>query len=123
MRIDLSRWLISITALSIAACTPIQDESHGFIIVNEMFWGANHDTPYPFTVSGEITCGMHPEFGPAVYFEPVGFTDESFIGTPLNKAAAEVLKQASMTPNVPYSIKKDADLSEVRDVGLKVCDE
>ncbi|MER2163023.1 MAG: hypothetical protein ABS921_02770, partial [Psychrobacter alimentarius] len=108
MRIDLSRWLISITALSIAACTPIQDESHGFIIVNEMFWGANHDTPYPFTVSGEITCGMHPEFGPAVYFEPVGFTDESFIGTPLNKAAAEVLKQASMTPNVPYSIKKDA---------------
>lgn len=28
-----------------------------------------------------------------------------------------------MTPNVPYRIKKGADLSEAREAGLKVCDE
>ena len=125
MRNNLPRWLISITALSIAACTPVQDENHGsgFVIVNEIFWGAEHDTLYPFTVDGEISCGIHPEFGPAVYFEPVGFIDESSIGTPLNKAAAESLKQVGLTPNGPYSIKKDADLSEARALGLKVCDE
>lgn len=123
MRINLSRWLVSLTALSVAACSPVQEENHGsgFITVHEMFWGADHDTPYPFTADGEISCGIHPEFGPAVYFEPVGFLDESSIGTPLNKAAAEVLKQAGLTPNVPYSIKKGADLSEAREVGLRVC--
>ena len=117
------RWLISIAALSIVACTPVQDEDHGsgFILVNETFWGADHDTPYPFTTAGEISCGIHPEFGPAVYFEPAGFADDSSIGTPLNKAAAEVLKQSNLTPNVPYSIKKGADLREVLEVGLKVC--
>ena len=125
MRINLSRWLVSLIALSIVACSPVQEENHGsgFIAVNEVFWGANHDTPYPFTTDGEISCGVHPEFGPAVYFEPVGFIDESSIGTPLNKAAAESLKQAGLTPNVPYSIKKDADLSEAKEVGLKACDE
>ncbi|MGP5546259.1 hypothetical protein [Psychrobacter alimentarius] len=91
-------------------------------MVSEIFWGADHDTPYPFTGDGEISCGVHPEFGPAVYFEPVGFSDESSIGTPLNKAAAESLKQAGLTPNVPYSIKEGADLSEAREVGLRVCD-
>ena len=125
MRINLSWWLISTALFSITACTPVQDENHGsgFIAVNEVFWGANQDKPYPFTTDGEISCGVHPEFGPAVYFEPAGFIAESSIGTPLNKAAAESLKQAGLTPNVPYSIKKGADLSEARDVGLKVCDE
>lgn len=125
MRIYLSWWLISLIAPSIVACSPVQEENHGsgFIAVNEVFWGANHDTPYPFTTGGEISCGLHPEFGPAVYFEPVGFLDESSIGTPLNKAAAESLKQAGLTPNVPYSIKESADLSEAREVGLKVCSE
>ena len=91
MRINLSWWLVGLTALSIAACTPVQDEHHGqgFVMVSEIFWGADHDTPYPFTADGEISCGIHPEFGPAVYFEPVGFLGESAIGTPLNKAAAE----------------------------------
>lgn len=105
------------------ACTPAQDENtgSGFVTVNEVFWGKNHDTPYPFTTDGEISCGVHPEFGPAVYFEPIGFTDESSIGTPLNKAAAEVLKQSGLPPNVPYSIKKGADLSEARVVGLRMC--
>lgn len=123
MRIHLPRWLFSLTILSIAACTPVQEESNGsgFVAVNEMFWGANHHTPYPFTTDGDISCGVHPEFGPAVYFEPVGFTDESYIGTALNKAAAESLKQAGMTPNVPYSIKKGVDLSEARELGLEVC--
>ncbi len=115
--------LITLIILSIAACSPVQEESHssGFIAVNEVFWGANHDSPYPFTTSGEISCGVHPKFGPAIYFEPIGFDDESSIGTPLNKAAAESLKQAGMTPNVPYSIKKGADLSEAKDIGLEVC--
>lgn len=125
MRINLSGWLISTALFSITACTPVQDENHGagFVTVSEIFWGADHDTPYPFTEDGEISCGIHPEFGPAIYFEPVGFIDESSIGTPLNKAAAESLKQADMIPNVPYSIKKGADLSEAREVGLKACDE
>lgn len=117
------RWLISIAALSIVACTPVQDENtgSGFAVVNEIFWGSDHDMSYPFTTEGEISCGIHPEFGPAVYFEPTGFTNESSIGTPLNKAAAESLKQAGLTPNVPYSIKKGADLSEAVEVGLKAC--
>lgn len=91
--------------------------------MHEAFWAADHNTPYPFTVSGEIVCGSHPEYGPAVYFHPVGFTDESSIGMPVNKAATQSLKQAGMTPNVPYSIKQGADLNEARDIGLKVCDD
>ncbi|WP_010200468.1 hypothetical protein [Psychrobacter sp. PAMC 21119] len=112
-------------ALSIAAYSSVHEESHGygFVEVNEVFWGAYHNTPYPFTTNGEISCGIHPEFGPAVYFEPEGFVDESSIGTPLKKAAAESLKQADMTPNVPYSVKKGADLSEVREIRLKACSE
>ena len=121
----MSRWLVSLMALSITACSSVQEKSNssGFIAVSEVFWSTEHDTPYPFTTDGEISCSIHPEFGPAVYFEPIGFTDESSIGTPLNKAAAESLKQAGMTPNIPYSIKKGADLSEARKSGLKVCNE
>lgn len=124
MRIDMSRWLISLAAaLSIAACTSAQESNHStdFVAVNESDWYGEHYTAYPFTVSGEIVCITHPEYGPSVYFHPVEFTDESYIGTPLNKAAAKSLKQASMTPNVPYSIKKGADLSEAREIGLQLC--
>lgn len=123
MRINLPRRLVSLIALLITACTPAQEEiqGSGFVEVNEVFWGANHDTPYPFTTDGEISCGVHPEFGPAVYFEPIGFIGESSIGTPLNKAAAESLKQAGLTPNVPYSIKKNADLNKAREIGLRMC--
>lgn len=129
MRIDMSRWLISLALVSIVGCTPApqtHDESYGagYINVSELFWGANHKGPYPFTVSGgEISCVYYPTFGREVYFEPEGFTDESYIGTPLNKAAAEALKRDGMIPNVPYSIKKGADLSEAREIGLQVCDE
>ena len=119
----MSRWLIILTALLVAACSPTpQEGGSGFAVVHEAFWGANHQTPYPFTVGGEISCSIHPEFGPEIYFEPTGYIDESSIGTPLNKAAAESLKQAGMTPNVPYSIKKGADLNEAREMGLKECD-
>ena len=125
MRINLPGWLISIAVLSLAACTPVQDERDkfvsGYVMVHEMFWFADHDDPYPFTTSGEISCVYYPDFGIEVYFEPAGYIDESSIGTPLNKAAAESLKQAGLTPNVPYSIKKGADLSEAREVGLKAC--
>lgn len=125
MRINLLRWLISIVVLSLAACTPVQDERDkfvsGYVMVHEMFWFADHDGPYPFTTSGEISCVYYPDFGVEVYFEPAGYIDESSIGTPLNKAAAESLKQAGLVPNVPYSIKKGADLSEAREVGLQLC--
>lgn len=125
MRIDMPRWLISIAILWLAACTSVQDERDkfvsGYVMVHEMFWFADHDRPYPFTTSGEISCVYYPDFGVEVYFEPAGYSKDSSIGTPLNKAAAESLKQAGLTPNVPYSIKKGADLSEAREVGLKAC--
>ncbi|OXL24642.1 hypothetical protein CAN34_05550 [Psychrobacter sp. DAB_AL32B] len=122
----MSRWLITLLALSIVSCTPVvQDENYGagFVPVHEEFWGADNDTPYPFTASGEIGCSYHVEFGRGVFFAPMGFTDESYVGTPLNKAAANIIKVIGVTPNVPYSIKQGADLSEAREIGLKVCDE
>ena len=128
MRIDLPWWLVSLTALSIAACTPAQDESYAskfvsdYVAVNEVFWADNHDMPYPFTTSGEISCVYYPDFGIEVYFEPAGYSEDSSIGTPLNGAAAESLKKQNLTPNVPYSIKKGTDLSEAIGVGLRVCD-
>lgn len=120
-----SKLLMLIVPLLIAACTPVQDENYGsgYVVVHEAFWGAEHDTLYPFTTSGEITCSDHVELGRGVFFNPVGFTDESYVGTPLNKAAADIIKLSRITPNVPYSVKKGADLSEAREVGLKVCDE
>lgn len=129
MRINLPRWLISIAALSLAACTPSHNDSYasqfvsGYVVVHEMFWFADHDRPYPFTTSGQISCVYYPDFGIEVYFEPAGYIDESSIGTPLNKAAAKSLKKDGMTPNVPYSIKKGADLSEAIEAGLKACGE
>ncbi|WP_296206834.1 hypothetical protein [Psychrobacter sp. UBA3480] len=125
MRINMSRWLISIAVLSLAACSPAQDDSHKFVsgdvAVHEIFWGADHNTPYPFTTSGEISCVYYPEFGTEVYFEPAGHSKDSSIGTPLNKAAAKSLEKDGLMPNVPYSIKKGADLSEAVEVGLKAC--
>lgn len=127
MRNSLPRWLISIAFLSLAACSPTQDVSHkfvsGYATVDELFWPADHDTPYPFTTSGEISCVYYPDFGIEVYFEPVGHIEDASIGTPLNKAAQMALKKAGMTPNVPYSIKKGADLSEAIQTGLQMCDE
>lgn len=127
MRIDMSRRLVSIAALSLAACTPAQDERDKFVsgdvAVHEVFWAVDHNTPYPFTTSGEISCVYYPEFGTEVYFEPAGYSKDSSIGTPLNKAAVESLKKDGMIPNVPYSIKKGADLSEAVEVGLKLCGE
>ena len=123
MRINMSRWLIILAVLLVAACTPVEPErtGDGYVAVYEVFWGADHSTPYPFTTSGEISCAYHVEFGRGVFFAPAGFTDESYVGTPLNKAAANILKLTGITPNVPYSIKKGADLSEAREVGLRVC--
>ncbi len=129
MRVNMSRWLISIAALSLAACSPSQNDSYaqqfvsGDVAVHEVFWAVDHNTPYPFTTSGEISCVYYPEFGTEVYFEPAGYSKDSSIGTPLNKAAAKSLEKDGMIPNVPYSIKKDADLSEAVDVGLKACGE
>ncbi len=128
MRINMSRWLIAIAPILLIACnsSTTDDELYGagFVVVNEQTWGENYTTPYPFTVSeGEISCGSHPEFGREVYFEPTGYTDESNIGTPLNKSAIDSLNQANMSANVPYSIKEGADLSDAIKAGLRVCNE
>ena len=124
----MSRWLIVVASMSIIGCSPAssEDETYGsgFFVVSKWSWGVDHTTPYPFTVlEGEISCGFHPEFGREVYFQPLGYTDESNIGTPLNKAAVDSLKQSNMSPTVPYSIKEGAYLNEAIEIGLKVCDE
>lgn len=129
MRINMSWWLISIAVLSLAACNSSQNDSYahefvsGDVMVHEMFWAIDHDTPYPFTASGEIACVYYPSFGREVYFLPEGYTDESYIGTPLNKSAVSSLDKDNMSANVPYSIKQGADLSDAIQLGLKVCDE
>lgn len=115
--------------LTVIACKPVPSEydeyyGAGFISVDEALWPTEYATPYPFTVPyGEISCTSHPNFGREVYFDPKGFTDESYIGTPLNKSAVDSLKQSDMVSNVPYSINEGADLSEAIEVGLRVCDE
>ena len=122
----MKKLIIILPILALTACTTAkQDDSYGagFVTVNESTWHINNDTPYPFTTSGEIACSDHVEFGRGVFFAPTGFTDESYVGTPLNKAAANILKVSGITSNVPYSIKKGIDLSEAREVGLRVCDE
>ena len=117
--------ILAAAILVLAACATPQDDSYGagFVTVNESDWYGEHYTAYPFTVPGEIVCITHPEYGPSIYFHPIGFTDESYIGTPLNKAADESLKRDGMIPNVPYRVKTGMDLSEAREVGLRVCGE
>ena len=128
MRIYMSRRLIVLASVAIIGCSAADSEDEqygsGFSVVSEETWGTNHTTPYPFTVAeGEISCGSHPAFGREVYFQPKGYTDEFYIGTPLNKSAVNSLNQSNMSPNVPYGIKEDADLNEAIEIGLKVCDE
>lgn len=121
--------LAVLAVLAVSACSLVTedyDDSYGagYVDVNENEWAGKYNTPYPFTVAdGEISCGLDPQFGRTVYFEPVGFTDESYIGTPLNQAAAKTLKHADMRSNVPYSIKAGVDLSVAVNIGLKACDE
>lgn len=115
--------------LSVSACEPIPQEYNeyygaGFIGADEVLWGFEHTTPYPFTVPyGEISCSTHPVLGREVWFSPKGYTHESYIPTPINRVALDSLKEANMTSNVPYSIKEGADLSTVIKIGLKLCDE
>ncbi|WP_259365211.1 hypothetical protein [Psychrobacter sp. GP33] len=130
MRSTIFKLIMSLSTVAIVACTPAlkeQEDSYGagFITVNETLWAVDHTKPYPFTVAyGEIVCGLpHRGLGPQVYFMPENFTDESYIGTPLNQAAADSLERDGDRPNVPYSIKKGADLSEAIQIGLKVCKE
>ena len=127
MRINMSRWLIAVVSIVIIGCSSSdKDEMYGvgYIVVNEQTWNENYTTPYPFTVpEGEIACASNPAFGREVYFHPKGYTDESYIGTPLNKSAIEGLKLNRLMPNVPYNVKEGADLNEAVRIGLKVCDE
>ena len=123
----MSRWLIAVVSIVIIGCSSSdKDEMYGvgYIVVNEQTWNENYTTPYPFTVpEGEIACASNPAFGREVYFHPKGYTDESYIGTPLNKSAIEGLKLNRLMPNVPYNVKEGADLNEAVQIGLKVCDE
>ena len=126
MRIHMSRWLIAVASVAIIGCgsDTIEDELYGsgFIEVNEQTWGKNYTTPYTFTMpEGEIACASNPAFGREVYFHPKGYTDESYIGTPLNKSAVDGLQLGRLTSNVPYSVKEGVDLSEAVQIGLKVC--
>ena len=125
MRINMSRWLIAVASIVIIGCSSDnKDEMYGsgYIVVNEQTWSKNYTTPYPFTVAeGEIACASNPAFGREVYFNPNGYTDESYIGTPLNKAAVDGVNLDGLASNVPYSIKEGADLSEAVQIGLKVC--
>ena len=125
MRINMSRWLIAVASIVMIGCSSgNKDEMYGvgYIVVNEQTWSKNYTTPYPFTVAeGEIGCASNPAFGREVYFHPKGYTDESYVGTPLNKSAVDGLKLGRLTPNVPYSVKEGADLSEAVQIGLKVC--
>ena len=128
MRVNMSRWLVAVASVAIIGCSSADSEDDrygsGFIVVSEATWGKDHTTPYPFTVpEGEISCGSHPAFGREVIFAPKGYTDESYVGTPLNKSAVERLKRSNLISNVPYSIKEGADLSEAIQIGLKLCDE
>ncbi|MBE0445105.1 hypothetical protein [Psychrobacter sp. FME5] len=121
----MSRWLISVASIVIIGCSSDnKDEMYGsgYIVVSEQTWSKNYTTPYPFTLpEGEIGCASNPAFGREVYFHPNGYTDESYIGTPLNKAAVHGLKLSRLTSNVPYSVKEGADLNEAVQIGLKVC--
>ena len=125
MRINMSRWLIAVASIVIIGCSSgNKDEMYGvgYILVNEQTWSKNYTTPYPFTVlEGEIGCASNPAFGREVYFHPKGYTDESYIGTPLNKSAVDGLKLNRLMPNVPYNVKEGADLNEAVRIGLKVC--
>ena len=125
MRINMSRWLIAVASIVIIGCSSgNKDEMYGvgYIVVNEQTWSKNYTTPYPFTVpEGEIGCASNPAFGREVYFHPKGYTDESYIGTPLNKSAVDGLKLNRLMPNVPYNVKEGADLNEAVRIGLKVC--
>lgn len=120
----MKKLILAAATLALTACTTAkQDDSYGagFAVVNESTWHINNDTPYPFTTSGELACSDHVEFGRGVFFAPNGFTDESYVGTPLNKAAANILKVSGIAPNVPYSVKDGVDLSEAIKVGLSLC--
>lgn len=126
MRINMSRWLIAVASIVMIGCSSGNTEDDlygsGYIVVSEQTWRENYTSPYPFTVSeGEILCASNLSFGREVFFNPKGYTDESYVGTPLNKSAVDGLKLGRLTPNVPYSVKKGADLSEAVQIGLKVC--
>ncbi len=128
MRINMPWWLITVASVVLVECNSGIAENDlygsGFIVVNEQTWDENYKTPYPFTVpEGEISCSSHTAFGREVYFDPKGYTDESYIGIPLNKSAVDSLEQSNMNANVPNSVKEGADLSDAIQVGLKVCDE
>jgi len=126
MRINMSRWLIAVASIVMIGCSSGNTEDDlygsGYIVVSEQTWSKYYTTPYPFTVpEGEIACASNPSFGREVFFNPKGYTDESYVGTPLNKSAVDGLKLGRLTSNVPYSVKEGADLSEAVQIGLKVC--
>src|SRR5699024_12203687 len=128
MRINMSRWLIAVASIVMIGCSSGNTEDvlygSGYIVVSEQIWSKDYTTPYPFTVpEGEILCASNPSFGREVFFHPKGYTDESYVGIPLNKAAVDGLKLSRLTLNVPHSLKEVADLREDEHIEMRVCDE
>jgi len=123
MRINMSRWLIAVASIVMIGCSSgnTKDDLYGsgFIEVNEQTWSKDYTTPYPFTMpEGEILCASNPSFGREVFFHPKGYTDESYVGIPLNKAAVDGLKLSRLTPNVTYSVKEGVVLNETVQIGM-----
>ncbi|WP_201554480.1 hypothetical protein [Psychrobacter sp. 72-O-c] len=113
---------IYLIILLLTACQPIQDNKAVIdddIEVSQSLWQTEGNvTPYPFTVDyGNIACTMNE-----VYFFPTDTAnDESQIGLPINRLAEISLRQDKMKPAVANTIKPNADLSEVVQIGLGVC--
>lgn len=75
--------IITVFLMSVLACSSFienydDDYGSGYIEVNESEWDSKCNAHYPVNVpDGEISCGLDPQFGCTVYFEPSGYTDES----------------------------------------------
>jgi hypothetical protein len=114
---------IYLIILLLTACQPIQDAEvfvDDDIAVNQSLWKIDGNTkPYPFTVKyGNIACTMNE-----VYFYPNDTAnDESQVGLPINRLAEISLRRFNMKPTMANTIKPNADLSEVINIGLDVCE-
>lgn len=86
------------------------------ITLHEFDWKLANLGDYPFTTAGDIGCNNG-----SVEFYPNGLHEQD-IGLPLNQTAKDNYKKANLTPNVPNSIKPNADLSQAIRLGLMICD-
>lgn len=125
MRNYLPRWLTATLLVTASSCTQIdniEDEYPGYVAINEELWRFDHSALYPFTANGELSCEDHPLVGKAVFFNPENYTNEFYVGTPLNDSAQRLINLIDVESNVPYTIKDNADLREINALGESLCD-